>query len=58
MTFQQVLFVFFIFLTYLCKKGKNMVIEYAKYCLGFKPKKKDLIDVANEFCDWAKKKWS
>ena len=32
-----------------------MIIEYAKACLGFKSKKKDPIDIANEFCEWARK---
>ena len=32
-----------------------MVIEYAEDRLGFKPTKKDPIDKANEFCEWARK---
>lgn len=31
-----------------------MVIEYAQDRLGFRPKKKSLIDIANEFCEWAR----
>ena len=57
-------FAFLTFFVYLCKRLKTliMIIEYAEDRLGFKPKKDWLgrnvnkgIDLANEFCEWARK---
>lgn len=33
-----------------------MIIEYAEDRIGFKPKKKDPIDIVNEFCELLERK--